>query len=106
MSSLPPTADIGADIGFAPQIALDRADAAELARVLGVITEFLHACPAARGSLARFVHSDRGDRRLWTDELLDYLHHTAADLHHLTHTTAPASQTTTSQTTASDGRAS
>jgi hypothetical protein len=64
----------------APQVALDRAVAAELARVLGVLAEFLGAHPAARASLARFAYPHCGDPYFWTDELLDYLHHTATDL--------------------------
>jgi hypothetical protein len=68
----------------APQITLDRAIAAELARVLATIAEFLHARPAARASLARFTYPGCGDPSFWTDELLDYLAQTAADLHHLT----------------------
>ena len=75
---------------FAPRIALDRADAAELARVLAVVTEFLTTRPAARASLARFAYPDCGDPHVWTDELLDYLHQTAADLHRLIHTSPTA----------------
>lgn len=76
----------------APQIVLDRAIAAELAQVLATIAEFLHARPAARASLARFAYPDCADPYFWTDELLDYLHHTATDLHHLTH--SPGRETT------------
>jgi len=65
---------------FAPRITLDRAVAAELARVLGVLAEFLDTHPAARASLARFAYPHCGDPYFWTDELLDYLHHTATDL--------------------------
>lgn len=64
----------------APRIVLDRALAAELARVLGVLAEFLHARPAARASLARFAYPHCGDPYFWTDELLDYLHQTTTDL--------------------------
>jgi hypothetical protein len=76
--------------GFAPRIAVDRADAAELARVLG-ITEFLTTRPAARASLTRFAYPHCPNPYFWTDELLDYLHQTTADLHHLTH--SPARET-------------
>lgn len=75
----------------APRIALDRADAAELARVLAVILEFLHTRPAARASLARFAYPGCPNPYFWTDELLDYLHQTTVDLHHLTH--SPARET-------------
>jgi hypothetical protein len=67
-----------------PPVVLDRADTTELARVLGVIAEFLTARPAARASLARFAYPGCAHPYFWTDELLDYLRHTAADLHHLT----------------------
>jgi hypothetical protein len=74
----------------APGVVLHRPDVAELARVLGVITEFLTTRPAARASLARFAHPGCRDPYFWTDELLDYLRNTARDLHHHA-TTAPAS---------------
>jgi len=70
---------------IAPQIVLDRAVAAELARVLEMITEFLTSRPAARASLARFAYPHCPNPYFWTDELLDYLHQSTADLHHLTH---------------------
>lgn len=69
-----------------PPIALEGADAAELARVLGVLAEFLANRPAARASLARFAYPDCGDPHFWTAELLDYLQQTATDLRHLTAT--------------------
>lgn len=73
----------------APRLVLHQRDAAELARVLGVIAEFLTTRPAARASLARFAHPGCRDPYFWTDELLDYLHHTARDLHQLA-TAAPS----------------
>jgi hypothetical protein len=69
-----------------PLVVLDRTDAAELARVLGVIAEFLTARPAARASLARFAYPGCDRPYFWTEDLLDYLRHAAADLHHLTTT--------------------
>jgi hypothetical protein len=71
-----------------PQIVLDHAVAAELADVLGTIVEFLAARPAARASLARFAYPHCEHPYFWTDDLLDYLHDTVTDLHHLTHTTS------------------
>jgi hypothetical protein len=65
-------------------VALDRVVAAELARVLGVLAEFLATRPAARASLARFAYPGCGDPYFWTAELLDYLQQAATDLHHLT----------------------
>lgn len=70
-----------------PSVSLDRGQAAELARVLGVIAEFLATRPAARASLARFAHHGCPDPYFWTDELLDYLGDTARELHH--HATTP-----------------
>ena len=64
----------------APTIALDRAVATELARVLGVLAEFLDTHPAARASLARFAYPHCPNPYFWTDELLDYLHQTTTDL--------------------------
>jgi hypothetical protein len=72
----------------APTIALDRASAAELARVLTVLAEFLATRPAARASLARFTHHGHPDPYFWTDELLNYLGETAAELQQLS--TSPA----------------
>ena len=68
---------------------LHRPDVDELARVLGVIAEFLTTRPAARASLARFAHPGCRDPYFWTDELLDYLRNTARDLHQLA-TAVPA----------------
>jgi hypothetical protein len=69
-----------------PSIVLDRAVAAELARVLGVLAEFLAARPAALASLARFAYPGCPGPGFWAAELLDYLQASAADLHHLTTT--------------------
>lgn len=66
-----------------PTIALDRAVAAELARVLDMLAEFLTARPAARASLARFAYPNCPDPGFWAAELCDYLQASATDLHHL-----------------------
>jgi hypothetical protein len=71
----------------AGQVVVARHDAAELARVLGVIAEFLTTRPAARASLARFAYPGCDNPYFWTEELLGYLHQTVTDLHQLTHTT-------------------
>jgi len=78
----------------APSVSLDRGQATELARVLGVITEFFATRPAARASLGRFAYSGCGDPHFWTTELLDYLGETATELHQLATTATTENEET------------